>query len=182
MASLLTKLRDLFDLSCAVMSDQAPLSRNYLGDVLHPADDRRLRENPNSFSEARDNIEQRDFIFKIQVKNALDRGHYSRIARGVGFFVSLYHSMNEEELADICCAKELMEDELTDLTTGLQSTSANIELHKIKLRRPHLSDHQREIYEGRVAAGKATLANDLDYLSRLLQDIGLLVAIEDEET
>lgn len=164
------------------MTNQSPVFQGYLSDLIHPADDRNIQENSALYSHARHDIEKREFMFRIHVKNALDRGHYSRIARGVGFFIALYHSMNEDELADICRAKELMEDEVTDLTTGLQATSTNIELHKMKLRRPHLNDQQREIYQGRIAAGRATLANDLDYLNRLLQDIGLLAAIEDEET
>lgn len=160
----------------------ASVNQGYLGHLLHPADYDRIRENPENFSQSRDDIEVRSTIFKTHVGKALDQGNYSRIARGVGFFVSLYHFMTDDEISQIGLAKELLEDELFDLTTGLQATSTNIERHKIRLRRPGVREELRQIYQANVSGGQAALANDLDHLNRLLQDIGLLTAIEEEET
>lgn len=166
-----------------VMASQSAARKYCIENLLHPSDYVKLRDDPLSYSlYARDSSPDRRDMFRLYVSRPLDQGNYSRISRGVSIFVSFYHSLNEVELSTIHHAKELLEEELTHMTNGLVDTSAIIELNKAKLRRPNLDESARQQLQATVLAAQATLENDLKLFGRLLEDIGVLAGIDDEET
>lgn len=164
------------------MSAEDSIRDTRIENLLHPADAMNIEAEPHKFLETAADLATRARIFKSYVTGPLDKGNYSRVSRSLGLFVSLYHVLTEEELSVICRAKEVLDDEVTDVVRGLADTSTVIELNKLRLRRPGLTALARQTYQDKITAAEATLAYDQKNLGRLLEDIGLLGGIEEEET
>lgn len=162
------------------MAEPSNLLENSITSLLHPSDYLELRDNQPIYQTI--NLTEREETFRSRVRGTLERGNYSRVSRAVGLFVAVYHYMNEDELQQIHRAKEVLEDELTDVTTGLVHASTFLELNKMKLRRPIFDESYRQQLQARVFAAQTTLDYDMKLMGRLLEDIGLLAAIEEEET
>lgn len=169
-------------LRAAVMSDNLTVAQTRINGLLHPADLAYFQNESHDHNQPAADLDARTATFDSNVGRPLAAGNYSRISRGVGFFVALYHAMNEDELSVIDNNKELLEDEIFDLTNRMVKTTTTIELHKLKLRRPGLDESACQNYQDVVAAAHTTFAYELELLTRLCQDTGLLAAIEEEET
>lgn len=164
-----------------VMSDEPTVYDEAIQTLLHPVDLIGLKEAPHRFSQSRYDLVARERTFKSFVSSSLDKTGYSRLSRGVGLFVSLYHTMTEQELGIINTAKEHLQDELFDIVNGLVGSSTVIELNKLRLRRTGLTALLRQTYQESITAAEATIEHDEKNLSKALEHIGLLAGIVEEE-
>lgn len=171
-------------LSCGIAMSQDTVSVYETRDesMLHPVDLLSMKTEPHHYQQSSSDLTSRERVFKSFIAGPLDNGNYARISRGVGCFVALYHAMTEEELAEINRAKEVLEDEITDVMSLLVASSTVIELHKSKLRRTGCTMLLRQTCQEKITAAEATLLHDQKNLNRLLEDIGLLAAIVEEES